>query len=303
MKTIKITIILSIIAIVSFAFCIPPNNSEISSKNKVKSSGSLLWKIEKEGLPGTSYIYGTIHLMPKDKFFIGEDAKKALKASDALALEANIDMSLKEQIAMAKKIMLPTGKTYQDYMSKEDYDALYDYLINTIGIKESKVKRYLMLKPFNLAGIVLNEYYDGIEIYEMKFTKIAKKAKIEILELEGIDFQLNLFDSLGMSMMFPKAEELIYIEEFEKLMAAYITKDLSVLEKEMNISIAKATEVEQQQMNILINARNSDWVPKIDKMVHNQTTFIAVGAGHLYGENGVIKLLKDKGYTLTPMEL
>ena len=303
MKTIKITVILFIIALISVAFIVSPSTSDISKKNKVKSSGSLLWKIEKEGLPGSSYIYGTIHMMPKDEFFIGEDAKKALKGSDALALEANIDMTIKEQIAMAKKIMLPTGKTYKDYMSKEDYDALYDYLVNKIGIKESKVKRYLMLKPFNLAGLVLNEYYDGIEIYEMNFTKMAKKEKKEIIELEGVDFQLDLIDSIGISMMFPKANELVYIEEFEKLITAYITKDLSVLEKEMNASIAKATVEEQQQMDLLLNTRNSNWIPKIDKMVNQQTTFIAVGAGHLYGDKGVIALLKAKGYTLTPMKL
>ncbi len=303
MKTIRITVILSIIALISVAFIVSPDISDISKKNKVKSSGSLLWKIEKEGLPGISYIYGTIHMMPKEKFFMAKDAQKALKASDALALEANIDMTLKEQIAMAKKIMLPAGKTYQDYMSKEDYDALYDYLLNKIGIKESKVNRYLMLKPFNLAGLVLNEHYDVIEVYEMKFTKMAKKGKKEILELEGMDFQLNLFDSIGMSMMFPKAKDLIYIKEFEKLMDAYITKDLSVLEKAMNESLVNASEKEQQQMDLLINSRNSDWAPKIDKMVHKQTTFIAVGAGHLYGDKGVIALLKAKGYTLTPMEL
>lgn len=268
---------------------------------KVATSGELMWKIEKEGLPGASYLYGTIHLMPADEFFMPQDAVDALKASKSLVLEADIDMSVKEQIALAKKMVMPAGKTYQDYMPKEIYDALYSYLLDSVGIKEARLERYFKLKPFYLLGIVLKENYQDVVMYEQEFSKLAQKNDIPLNELEGVEYQINLIDSTGLSMVFPTLDELSMIPDFEHLMELYKTKNLNSIYSEL-MSELDTTDVNDKLMeDLLFKRRNNEWIPKIEKLVADQPVFIAVGCGHLAGDYGIVNKLKQKGYTLTPM--
>jgi uncharacterized protein YbaP (TraB family) len=58
-----------------------------------------------------------------------------------------------------------------------------------------------------------------------------------------------------------------------------------------------------QEENTFLEERNKNWVPKIATFIAQKKTFIAVGAGHLGGPNGLIRLLEQKGYTLTPIVL
>ncbi len=275
--------------------------SQLGGGDKIATSGELMWKIEKEGLPGVSYLYGTIHLMPKDEFFMPKDAVEALKNSKALVLEADIDMSLKEQVALAQKMLLPSGKTYQDYMPKERYDALYSYLLDSVGIKESKIERYFKLKPFYLMGIVLAEHYGDVVMYEKEFTNIAKKNDIPLKELEGVDYQIDLVDSTGLSMVFTELDELSIVPDFEHLLDLYEKKDLDNIYLELMSELDTADVNDKLMEDLLFKRRNNEWILKIEKLVAEQPVFIAVGCGHLAGDYGIVKKLQDEGYTLTPM--
>lgn len=268
---------------------------------KVASSGELMWKIEKEGLPGVSYLFGTIHLMPKDDFFMPQDAVTALEASKALVLEVDVDMTVKEQVALAQKMLLSGGETYQDYMSEDDYKILRSYMLDTIGLKEAKVDRYLKIKPMFLMGVILTEYYEDVVMYEKEFSAIAKKKDIPLLEMEGVDYQLNLMDSIGLLMDFPTPDELTLVPDFEKLMKVYKTKNLNDI-FQMAMSDIDPNDPDDVLMeDVLFRRRNNEWIPKIEKMVVEQPVFIAVGCGHLGGDYGIVKQLQAEGYTLTPM--
>ena len=56
-------------------------------------------------------------------------------------------------------------------------------------------------------------------------------------------------------------------------------------------------------MNKFLHNRNKNWLPKIIKLIHEQSTFVAVGAAHLGGEKGLLNLLKEEGYTLKPVKI
>lgn len=294
MKNIKS--VFYILVLVFFASC--------STKNKVSvaNSGELMWKIEKEGLPGASYLYGTIHLMPDENFFIAEDAQKALSECESVTLEANVDMSIKEQMALAQTMMLPAGKEYTDYMSMRDYNQFRAYLMDTIGMKEGKVDRYMKIKPLFLMAVILTEYYDDVTMYEMEFIDMAKDQNKEILELEGAAYQMDLIDSIGLGMFFPEADDIQEIVPgFEKLLSAYLTKDLDNLYTTLMEDVDLTKEEDKLTMEYLFHRRNAEWIPKIEKIITKETSFIAVGCGHLAGETGVVARLKAEGYTLTPM--
>ena len=86
----------------------------------IVSQAQLLYKIEGKGLQKPSYIYGTIHIMPKKQFVISESIITALKECESLVMEVDINMDLKTQIDAAQHSLLPDGKTIADITLCED---------------------------------------------------------------------------------------------------------------------------------------------------------------------------------------
>ncbi len=83
-------------------------------------------------------------------------------------------------------------------------------------------------------------------------------------------------------------------DEFRALMDAYQAQDLGRIQE---ISQESVDRIEGMEQHLLID-RNRAWVPKMEEMM-DQTTFFAVGAAHLGGEEGLLNLLEEAGYTVT----
>ena len=84
---------------------------------------------------------------------------------------------------------------------------------------------------------------------------------------------------------------------FDQMVKAYNEEDIKTL---YNIIKSESTDIESFQYNF-IEKRNQNWISVIEKTINTEPTFIAVGAGHLYGEKGVINLLKKQGYDVNPV--
>ena len=89
-----------------------------------------------------------------------------------------------------------------------------------------------------------------------------------------------------------------YTNYFDTMLNVYKTQQLSAMEKMFNDPKFNTDEKDQ---DILLNRRNSNWVQQLIKILPKTNIFIAVGAGHLVGEKGLISLLRKEGYTLRPL--
>jgi uncharacterized protein YbaP (TraB family) len=138
--------------------------------------------------------------------------------------------------------------------------------------------------------------------YEMELFEMAKKQKKKIGGLETAEYQLSMFDSIP------------YREQADMLVKGIRSKSdgkdqlqqMVNLYKQQNISalydmIIKDTSGIANHGNLLLDNRNKNWLPIMEKMMTENPTFFAVGAGHLGGEKGVITLLRKRGYTVKPM--
>lgn len=295
MKRIKIFTILSVLAILTVLFFSSAKTQPATTSN----SGSLLWKISSDKQKAPSYLYGTLHLLPEKDFFLGEDALASLQSAQSLTLEIDVDLSIKEQISMVQRIMLPKGKTLKDYMSEEDYTNFHSYLCDSLAIKEGKINKYFKFKPFNLLAFICMEHYGDLKMYEQEFSKIAKENKIPINGLESIDEQLNIIEECGLDMHTPSGDDIYVIREYEKLKLIYQEKNLDALTLYMDNELAKEEKTSAELEAQLLSNRNINWIPQLDSIITNESSFIAVGAAHLGGENGLINLLRKKGYTVT----
>lgn len=258
---------------------------------------TVFWKISGNGLEQSSYLFGTIHIMPKSEFEAFKIADNILKDCDQIVLEMAIDVPLKQKVEWAKKLVLPEGQSIKDFIPAEDFKRLSSYSLDSLEIKEFMFNNYLRLKPFAFySALIPHVIGRKIEGYEMHFGKIAKKKNIPVAELESFEIQLAIFDSIPndeqMEMFF--SEDLDLHKEMADLLDIYKSQDIYKMASLMNEDNGKNESFEKK----LLAQRNKDWVIKLDDLMREKSSFIAVGAGHLAGEYGLIRLLKEKGFIL-----
>ncbi len=258
----------------------------------------LLWKISGNNLSEESYLYGTIHAVPEDKFVVSDDISGAFQACSALALEIDLNMTFEQQIAMTKELIIPGGKTLKNFLTSDEFQKFEKYCLDTLGMSKSKYKKYLKIKPFFVSSIILQEQLGKTKGFDQYFNDEAKKRGIPSSGLETVQYQLSTVNTISLD---EQADMLVAslgteISEYNKMLELYLSNDLEGLTALMEDSEMTS---EAFNNNFLVQ-RNKNWIPEIEKLVKAQKTFIAVGAAHLKGENGVVELLKNAGYTVEP---
>ena len=264
------------------------------------SQAQLLYQISGNGLTEASYLYGTIHILPKDKFELSNSLKRAFDASTTIAMEVDLDMSGAEKIALAQKVMLPDGKTLKDFMAAQDYLQLKAYCIDSLQWSESKFERSSKLKPMFFSSVLIQENMSNMASYEMEFNKMAKKKKKETIGLETIEFQLGLFDQLPMQTQVDmlKQDYKSDIKNYDTLLACYLREDLETLGKLM----AEETSAYPEFNELMLVQRNKSWIAPMRAQMQKESTFFGVGAAHLSGPDGVVALLRAQGFTVTAIK-
>jgi uncharacterized protein YbaP (TraB family) len=197
---------------------------------------------------------------------------------------------------------MKNGKTLKDYYTPEQYKKIENYFNDSLHIP---MMMFQKAKPYLLVALLYPKMmkcktFSGVE---EEIMKLAKQNNKQIAGLETVEFQSSIFDSIPYEL---QATELLknidsldkYKNEFDTLMQAYKTQKINAMEQLMNKSESGLEKYE----NILLNSRNVNWAKQLKTIMKNKSVFVAVGAGHLLGEKGLINLLKKEGYRVEPLE-
>lgn len=267
-----------------------------------QNQNSLLWEISGNELQNPSYLFGTFHMIPKKDYFFTKLMKEKFNDCSILVLEIDINIPLKTQIDLVKKMFIPDNKTIEDYLNEDEYKRFSAYILDSLKLKESKLKRYIRLKPFFSMALILKDKIGKVKMYEKKLNRLAKKNKMKLTELETIDFQMSIIEKISIedqvSMIFKDGESNNFnlLAEFYELLEVYEEQNVFKLYELMK----EEEDFAFFEKEFVID-RNENWIPKIENLIREQSAFIAIGAGHLAGEKGVINLLKNKGYVVNPV--
>lgn len=263
-----------------------------------KEEKSLLWKISGNGLKENSYLFGTIHMICKDQFFMDKSIENALASSKVLAMELNMaDPNLMAEIQ--KLSVNPGFANIKGEFSAEQASALDKFLTTSYG---AGLDQLGILKPFVLSSMVLIKMLPCTEqsSYELFLTEKAKEQSKTVKGLETVAFQMGIFDQIPQKLQIDELGKMVTnpegMDEFGRLVGAYLDQDLDRL-----YDLITENDMFRKYGNLLLEDRNKNWIPKIEEMVNEQATFIAVGSGHLGSETGVIALLRKAGYTVEPV--
>lgn len=263
-------------------------------------NSSLLWEISGNGLKKTSYLFGTIHVIAEQDFFFPKYMENALKKSKKLIMEVDLT-DVVGQINMIQLAMLDSGKTLADLFSKEDYEFIRQTALDSLQIN---IEQFKFMKPIFVQQqlFATNTISGDIKSYELHLMNLAKKFRKQIGGLETADEQLRILDSIPLSVhaaLLYEAMKNIHLQrkQLAKMVQMYKTQDVDGMYK-----LLSESEELGAHTDALIANRNRKWISLIENEIKNQSTFIAVGAGHLGGTVGVIQLLKQRGFLLRPIK-
>lgn len=257
---------------------------------------SLLWKISGNDLANTSYLYGTIHLICGD-YSLNEKVTNAIDKTSTIYLELDMD-NPNLAAEMQKLSMNKDMQNFQGELSEEEAEKINNFLTTNYGADLSQLG---VLKPFIVMSMVLVKKTpcESISGIEQLILEEAKTRSLDVNGLETVAYQMALFDKVPVKDQIVWLMDVLgedYSNELEEMMTAYKNEDLEALEKIINESPGFDNYVD-----MLLNQRNINWIPKIEEQIKQGPSFFAVGAGHLPGSQGVISLLKEQGYEVTPV--
>lgn len=269
-------------------------------------SNSLLWEITGPGLDKPSYLYGTIHLIDAADFFLTEETKSALSAAEQVYFEIDIEEmdDMGSQFSMLMGIFMDRNTRLRDLLSAEDYQLVSTHF-ESMDMPMFMVER---IKPLFLTimaseDMTAQDMASGeVVSYEMELLDLAKEQKKPVEGLETMEFQLSLFDSIPYDAQAKMLVEAIQStdsgqNEFAEMVNVYKAQDIEAM---ASLAVDPASGMQDYE-TLLLAKRNENWIPIIEAQAKKKTTFFAVGAGHLGGPRGVIRLLEQRGYTLKPL--
>ncbi|MGN7723160.1 TraB/GumN family protein [Chitinophaga sp. 22620] len=261
---------------------------------------SLLYKVSGKGLKQPSYVYGTIHLICPDDFFLPPHLQKAFDQSKSIYLE--IDMDDPAMMATMLGRLQETDEQYslEKAFRPDDYRKLGKYLKDSMNMDVTIFKK---MKPLVILSMILPKMLNcpTAVAYETKFVSMAKEQQKPVLGLEGLDDQIDVFDA------FPDTLEarmiMDYINDlpkqkaiYSRMVAAYKKQDIQQLHNFLGESPEFAGYEDK-----LVYDRNRNWIPVMEKAMQQETVLFGCGAMHLGGDQGVVELLRKRGYKVEPV--
>lgn len=270
-----------------------------------KTDFTLLWKISGKGLEKPSYLFGTIHMICKDDAVLSDSLKKAISGADNVYLEVDMD-NMFEMLTAIKLLKMRNDTTLSDLLSKEEYEKVKTYFQSKQGlIPFSMLESY---KPMMIQSMIMESASgcDESVAMEQVIMQEAKRNKKQIKGLESLSYQASIFDSIPYHLQAMQLVKMLdstagkdnWKDQYEEMMNAYRKQDLEKLDQVINNS--EETNLPNFK-TLLLDNRNNNWVKKLQELMPGKSLVIAVGAGHLPGEQGVINLLRKAGYKVTPV--
>ncbi len=261
------------------------------------NSYNLLWKIEGNGLKKPSYLFGTMHVRDARAFNFSDSVMVSIENCSAFAMEIHPDTMMMDVFNGMFNSDSAISKL-KDVLSKTDYDKLEQKFKNEYGysIEKLKVKNpYVIRSMLNRSKSNSTDKATFLDAYLLGISKTLGK---NIFGLEKTNDQISFFNSLSEEKIKEEFTDIINSdseqnESFrEKLIDIYSKGNIYEIEKELYLL---------KTLDSAMVKRNRVMVKSMLAIMQNNTLFTAVGVAHLPGKEGVIQLLKDKGYTVKPV--
>lgn len=281
-KTFK-NIIVSLTALLSFS-------------SYAQNEKSLLWEISGNGLEKPSYVFGTIHLICEEDYVMSDVIENKLKNVDSYYAE--IDFSNMENLVEMQKMMV-ADQPLSQRISRDQYNHMKNLLKETLSID---IQDYENLSDAAISSMLTLKSFpcDKHKMYEMELLQKATLYGKKMGGLESAKDQMNFMsENFNFDAAVKMVEELkkVGFANTEEMVTLYKNQDIEGLLDFMN----NASYMDEKTYDNILVKRNNNWLHIMPELMKTNSVFFAVGAAHLGGKDGVLKLLKNKGYQVKPI--
>jgi len=279
-----------------------------------ENSGPLLWKIERAGRP-TSYLFGTVHLTDERVTKLSPAVEQALSQSKTVALEVS-DISEKATATViaqsAPLVMFTDGRRLDGLLSGTEYDTV-KRIISRSGMPSDLAalfKPWIVTMIMSVSDCERTSIQQGARVLDMKIAEVGKARGLQVVGLETIPEQLQALaavpepqqlDMLRANLKFADRTN----DMMETLVQLYLERKISAA-LPFQIAIAKQVGIGNEAFagfqEKLLTERNIKMRTTAEPLLEQGGVFIAIGALHLPGKQGLVALLRQAGYTVTPIE-
>lgn len=279
------------------------------------SHAQILYRISGNGLESPSYIVGTYHLAPASFVDSIPGMIQAMEGTSQVCGELDMMDAFKPENAarLLKSQMLPEGITLSSLLTADQLKRLNALLLEVMGTNlddEAFAAQMEKMCPAALSTtLTLTSYMKGtpsfnpMDLIDNYFQMQALQNGKTVKGFETVDFQMNIL--YGTPLEKQANNLMCIVDHFEDanemvnlITTAYFSQNLKQIEEALEEESKIDCETSPEDEDILINNRNRNWVEMMPEMMAEQPTLFVVGAAHLCGEQGVLRLLEEAGYTV-----
>lgn len=284
------------------AYSISPPVSYDEVAQDHQTGSPFLWRIQHPDSQNTarsSYIFGTIHIDDQKVMSLTDNVLQRLIVADTLLLE--LELNANGSVDVLRKMLFTDGRNLTQVVGEETFVEVSEALQNTgndlpdeiLTVLKPWAAMLLLIKPDNSSGTFLDK----------RLADLARNSGIRVQGLETVNEQLSVFDDIAIEdqvLLLQSAMSSLADKDlaFQQLLDAYLEGDLEKI-----VNIAESQQPKNQRLATLINdkliiQRNQRMFDRMQEQLRAGNVFIAVGALHLPGEQGLLNKLRQAGYSV-----
>ncbi|MFO7785370.1 MAG: TraB/GumN family protein [Desulfatiglandales bacterium] len=261
----------------------------------------LLWSVDAG--EGRVTLMGSIHTLRPEDYPLPSAYERAYNDATVIVFETDIsrmnDQAIQERLLSLG--LYPEGETLRDHLSSDAYDALATVLRDR-GLSPEQFARF---KPwfcaFSLTLLELQRLgFSPLHGLDMHFFTRAGQDGKEMFHLESAETQIEHVASLGHSeqesFLLQSLQDLeVLASKAAGMTEAWRNGDAGGLDDIIQMGFKGFPEIYDR----LITRRNRDWLPRVEDLIKGgRNVLVIVGAGHLVGDDSLVRMLEDRGYRL-----
>lgn len=263
---------------------------------------ALFWSIQKGGQP-VGYLLGTIHSEDPRVLEFSEDFLSKLRSSEVFAMELVPDVPTLERLT--GYMHLPSGQSLESVIGRDRYRAL-ETAISAYRVPPESLQR---MKPWAVVMTLSTPPPETGFFMDLSLSLRAGGNGLEVVGLETLEQQLSFLEDMPLSMQLSLLDQAIaesgqVTKVHAQMVDAYLENNLVSLQALSNQQFETVgKDISDYFIESGIHARNHRMAETLLHQLDKKTVFVAVGALHLPGEQGLLYLLRQHGFELKPLAM
>jgi len=268
---------------------------------QARFSRGLLWRVSKPGV-AASHVFGTMHIADPRVLLIPESVMQAMARAKTYAMEIQFNPAVEARFFEAAQF--EDGRRLEPIIGAEAYAQVRTSL-RSREVPEEIIAR---MKPWAaLANLTVTPEDYTQTTLDQKLYALARVRRLRIFGLEGIEEQIAVFDGIPLDtqvalLKHGLAEREHFVGLIEPAIQAWLKRDLALLDAVHQRTITRFPQMAEHYRALtrhIVENRSVVMAHRLFVPLREGRVFVAIGADHLYGEKGLLRLLQKQGYRVT----